>query len=40
MAALGSDEITKAAVAPIQSMGSKVGDLAKSAPQYIPLPLP
>ncbi len=40
MAALGASKITEAAVAPIQSMGTKVGELAKSAPQYMPLPIP
>lgn len=40
MAALGASKITEAAVAPIHSFGKSIGDLAKSAPQYIPIPLP
>lgn len=40
MAALGADDITKAAVAPIKSFGDEVGKLALKSPQYIPIPLP
>lgn len=39
MAALGADDITGAAVAPIQSFGDEIGKLAMKAPQYIPIPL-
>lgn len=38
MAALGASKITEAAVKPIADMGNQVGSLAKSAPQYIPIP--
>jgi len=39
MAALGADDVTKAAVEPIQKFGGSVGDLMMKAPQYIPIPL-
>lgn len=38
MAALGANKITEAAVKPIADMGGSVGQLMKSAPQYIPIP--
>ena len=38
MAALGANEITEAAVKPISDMGHSVGELMKSAPQYVPIP--
>jgi hypothetical protein len=38
MAALGSDEITKAAVSPISEMWDSVWKLMKSAPSYVPIP--
>lgn len=40
MAALKADDITGAAVKPISDMGDELGKLMKSAPQYMPLPLP